>query len=98
MWESIENIFSVTPVSYAGSIASIAGFALTIAIFLRVENIRKEYLSRARMPQIAKQLKQRASSISELVRDYPDQGRDTCRSCPNGSGSLEFAIKSIHAP
>ncbi len=62
--------------TYIGTLSSVIGLILTVAVFFRVDNIRREYILRARLPQITKNLRDRASSVSELARNYLESQDD----------------------
>jgi hypothetical protein len=50
---------------------SLLGFVITLYVLYEVRAIRRAFKSRARLPEIAKDLSAAGSEISKLLRDWP---------------------------
>jgi hypothetical protein len=53
-----------------GDVASVIGFFLTIAVYIGLRRIRTFYVFRARVPELADRLREKASTIATLLADY----------------------------
>jgi ABC-type histidine transport system ATPase subunit len=55
---------------------SLLAFAITVYVMYEVRAIRNSFKSRARLPEIIKDLSASGSSISKLLKDWPLQERE----------------------
>jgi hypothetical protein len=56
-------------------VVSIIGFGLTIYVFLGVKRIRKQFLSRATLPGLLRDLKLRASELNRSLVKFEESGQ-----------------------
>lgn len=57
--------------SFWGSLASIGGLGVSVWVLIDLWKLRKEFLLKARLPVLITDLEERATGISNLLRDYP---------------------------
>jgi len=58
------------------TILSLFGLVITISVLFKVEGIRKNFLRRARMPDIHKSLSSTSSKYNESLNDWPSLYKD----------------------
>jgi hypothetical protein len=67
---AIANAFSGPLLTALANALSIAGFVITIFVFLDVRKIKKFYVFTGRVIDLSKSLKQHSSNISEYLNDF----------------------------
>lgn len=72
----ISKILAWTNLNNIGSIASIAGFIVTVLVFLSLRRIRRFYFVRVRIPKLAESLSSRVSKISNYMNDYENSNNN----------------------
>jgi hypothetical protein len=75
MIDLLKWLDSILTFANVASMASIAGFLVSLFVYLTVRNIRREFLFRARLPMLHKSLQKHASQLSRYLQDY-DNYRD----------------------
>jgi len=64
--------------SLVGNLASIAGLIVSLLVLWGVRRIRLHFLLRARIPEIMKDLEDRADRFSKLLKEFESQ-RNQCK-------------------
>ncbi len=55
-----------------GSIASIVGLCISVWVLLRLRAIERNYLFRARVPELQRRLRRHCSNVAGFLASYPD--------------------------
>lgn len=58
------------------TVLGMVGFLITIAVMYQVSAIKRSFRSRARLPQIIKELQRAGSSLNETLADWPERKND----------------------
>lgn len=72
MWTWLSEKIGQIAFSDLGTLASILSFVITLYVFFAVRKIKSFYVSKARVPELIDQLKEHASHLADLHRDFND--------------------------
>lgn len=70
----------------------IIGFVITVVVMLQVSGIRRSFRSRARLPEIVKDLKAAGSSLNRTLDDWPSQKNDARSHIKVAASLLQAAV------
>ena len=73
----------------------IAGFVITVIVMLQVSGIKRSFRSRARLPEIVKDLEKAGSSLNATLAAWPAQKNDARSHIKIAATLLESAIRLL---
>jgi hypothetical protein len=74
--DTLFHFFSDITLSDIGSIASIIGLIFTILVLIDVRRLKSYYLFTARMPELARKLREHTLNIAEYLSDFEKSIQD----------------------
>ena len=77
--------------SALGNTASIISLIITVYLFYAVRKIKSFYVSKARVPELIRELKEHASHLAEFHRDFEDSSEQVLLEI----GKAEVTLKSL---
>lgn len=76
MIEAVWSFIKSISLADAGSIASILGLLFTGFVLWGLVRIRKEFVTKARLPELTDSLKSNAKNLSEALRSFDESKRE----------------------
>ena len=75
----------------------VVGFAITVIVMLQVASIKRSFLSRARLPEILKDLERAGSALNAQLGEWPKRKNDARAHIRVASTLIATAIPLVHA-
>jgi hypothetical protein len=98
MWNWLSAEIGKITFSGVGSAASIVSFAITLYLLYAVRKIKSFYVFKARVPELTEQLKEHASKLADLHRDFKESREQVLLEIGKAGVTLKSLKKKVGRP